>query len=167
MNLKCFVFCIFIALINFRGITLNAQNFGETTLEEYNYLTKGLKKTLSDGLDIKSGYKLKELYQQDSKGYTFAFSSFIKKDKHELVGISVIATSKDWGNVYYLCIPFQNENLNSEYLKFLKTWDAPILSEYSLALSSLFQTVLKSVLVSSAIETTDMPRLFHEDSLTK
>jgi hypothetical protein len=51
-------------LIVFFFLTFFLRSFAQTTLEEYNYLTKGYKIQLESGLDMKKGYEL--LYIGDS-----------------------------------------------------------------------------------------------------
>ena len=43
----------------------------QTTMEEYNYITKGYKIMLESGLDLKEGYEIKDYY-------THKVSEFIK-----------------------------------------------------------------------------------------
>lgn len=57
--------------------------FGQTTEEEYNYLTKGYKVQIESGLDMKKGYEFKDLandytqfYKTISGGFSNRFSLY-------------------------------------------------------------------------------------------
>lgn len=100
-----------------------------TTTDEYNYLAKGLRRVLEEGADAKAGYTLQEsvTLQHDSKQYTFTFRPFIKIGTNEVVAVSLIMTSKVWGNnTYYFCIPRNNTELASQYVTELRKLDGNI-----------------------------------------
>ena len=107
-----------------------------TTLDEYNYLTKGYKIAIDSGLDLKNGYGFIEISSHNELNYQFSFNQFIRTDTKEVCAIMVSAYSKLWGNKYYICIPFNNSDLLSLYVNNLKQWDKDILVAYSTALSS-------------------------------
>ena len=110
-----------------------------TTDIEYNYLTKGYKTDLAEGRDIKSGYRMDPMGQEYAIGaYTFQFSAFTKIDEKAVAAVLVVAKSKTWGNVYYLCIPLNNQQLYGLYLQELEKWDASISRAYSYLASTLF-----------------------------
>lgn len=52
--------------------------FGQTTMEEYNYLTKGYKIQMESGLDMKKGYSMREV---DEWGTKRDDGSFIRSSK--------------------------------------------------------------------------------------
>lgn len=122
---------IIFALLFFGSI--NAQ----TTESEYNYLTKGYSETVTKGLDLKQGYELRDLYGYSETLYTFDFKLFVNQKTKKNAAILVIANSKMWDNVYYLCIPIGNADLYQRYEKDLISWDSMILRSYSTALSDL------------------------------
>lgn len=52
------------------GIVLcSTPAFAQTTLEEYNYVTKGYKTQLESGLDMKKGYRFEEVTQFNTKSF--------------------------------------------------------------------------------------------------
>lgn len=121
------------------SVTCNAQleerlkNYkpASTTQEEYNYLTKGYKETIEKGLDIKKGYLLNHIFEYSlSQNYTFTFKQFVREQAKELAGTLVIAKSKVWGNVYYICIPNEYGLLFEDYYKTIGVWDKYMLHEY-------------------------------------
>ena len=125
-------------------LLLFAVSFGysQTTIEEYNYITKGYKETISKGLDVKQGYSFQDVYQYDDPLYTFDFKLFVNNKTKKNSCIMVLAYSKMWSNTYYLCIPVANPELTKLYERDLNLWDKAILSSYSLALSNIFSLSL-------------------------
>ena len=108
-----------------------------TTEAEYNYITKGYKIGLDSGMDLKQCYKLKNLGTINEGTYSYDFKIFYREQEKVLAGIMVVATSKMWGNVYYLCIPSNSPDLQIRYSSDLDKWDRDILLSYSKVLSSL------------------------------
>ncbi|TRX16739.1 hypothetical protein [Flavobacterium franklandianum] len=129
---------IILALLFVTG--LNAQ----TTEIEYNYLTKGYQETVTKGLDLKQGYELKDMFVHNETNYQFDFKLFNEQSTKKTKAILVIATSKTWGNVYYLCLPISNLDLQLKYNDYLQTWDKDILRAYSFALSRITSLSLES-----------------------
>lgn len=115
-----------------------------TTLEEYNYLTKGLKDAIDKGLDLKQGYELQDFYTHNEQFYSFNFSLFVDIKTKKTKCILVIADSKVWGNRYYLCIPHDNPELIKKYSDYLEGWDKDILKSYSLALTDILGLSLQT-----------------------
>lgn len=111
--------------------------YSQTTVQEYNYLTKGLKDAVEKGLDLKQGYEFQDLYTYDETLYSFKFKLFIDTATKKPKAILVVADSKLWGNRYFVCIPQDNPVLAKSYNDFLQTWDKDILKAYSLALSNI------------------------------
>ena len=107
-----------------------------TSVDEYNYLTKGYKIAVDSGLDLKKGYGFREVASHNELNYKFSFNQFVRTGTNEVCAILVYANSKLWGNSYYICIPLNNSDLYSLYVANLKTWDKEILIAYSTALSS-------------------------------
>ncbi|WP_166924129.1 hypothetical protein [Flavobacterium poyangense] len=120
-------------------------SYSQTTLEEYNYVTKGYAETISKGLDFKKGYSLSEIYHYTDANYDFLFQSLTNDKTKKTSCIMVIAHSRVWGNKYYLCMPIGNGDLEKRYKEQLSLWDAPILSAYSLALSQILTYSVASV----------------------
>jgi hypothetical protein len=80
-----------------------SKTIGQTTLEEYNYLTKGYKIQLESGLDMKKGYKLVDLHENTGKRYG---SITIIKSKglyrqNENMPCAILVT---YGSTY-ICVP--------------------------------------------------------------
>ena len=113
-----------------------------TTEIEFNYLTKGYAVDMSEGRDLKSGYRLDPMGQEYAIGtYTFNFSAFVKLDEKAVAAILVVAKSKEWNNTYYLCIPFNNQELFQKYYNEIGAWDAPISRAYAYVTSTWFAGV--------------------------
>ena len=108
-----------------------------TTEAEYNYITKGYKIGLDSGMDLKQGYKLESIATLNEGSYSYDFKIFYREQEKILAGVMVVATSKIWGNVYYLCIPSNSPDMIQRYSTDLDKWDRDILLSYSKVLSSL------------------------------
>lgn len=114
----------------------NAPMAVTTTLDEYNYLTKGLKRTMEEGADAKSGYVLRDVPPvKIGENYEFTFRPFIKNETGKMVAMSVVVKSKGWGNsmnVWYLCVPRGNNvELLKMYWDSYKGWDSALLKVYA------------------------------------
>ncbi len=120
-------------------------SYSQTTVEEYNYVTKGYAETITKGLDLKKGYTINEVYHYTDSNYDFLFQSLTNDKTKKTSCIMVIAHSLVWGNKYYLCMPISNSDLDKKYKEQLSLWDASILSAYSLALSQILTYSLASV----------------------
>ena len=110
-----------------------------TTEAEYNYITKGYKIGLDSGMDLKQGYRLENIVTLNEGNYSYDFKIFYREQEKTLAGIMMVATSKLWGNIYYLCIPAGNSSpdLFTRYSTDLDKWDRDILLSYSKVLSNL------------------------------
>jgi hypothetical protein len=92
------------AILAIAALSTKAQ----TTVDEYNYLTKGYKTQIESGLDMKVGYSLKDLGEYSSKSRSCEFKALVKKANNKTVGtlaifhaVSLVGTKK----TYYFCIP--------------------------------------------------------------
>lgn len=91
----------FIALI-----TLTFSLKAQTSLEEYNYLTKGYKVQIESGLDMKQGYELKDIDSKSTKDRTASLKVLyrVKGASKEISGYLVIY-NKNGNAQEYICIP--------------------------------------------------------------
>ncbi len=110
---------------------LNAQPFESsksTTEEEYNYMLKGYKSAMEQGLDLKKGYETKETSEIKSSGgdYTFYFTILKRTSDDSYAGIMVKAVSHSWDNTYWYAIPFNNYDLFDNFLTSVAKLDAPM-----------------------------------------
>jgi len=78
----------------------------QTTLEEYNYLTKGYKIQIESGLDMKKGYTLKYLLESVIQFKT-KFYGLYRDDETSPCAILAIQDVKTLisPTTYYICIP--------------------------------------------------------------
>lgn len=81
-------------------ISLSAK--AQTTQEEYNYVTKGLRTTLEQGLDIKKGYSLNLIQEFEFSGSQYNFYTF---DRENGETACIIIIFNNGRNSYLLCIP--------------------------------------------------------------
>jgi hypothetical protein len=96
-----------------------AQN-NHTTLEEYNYLTKGYKIQIESGLDMKKGYTLKDVYFDFKSSVRIGNKEIIRTSNFKLLirdgqelpcAILLITTRLDNNVKSYHCIPSHGSNL--------------------------------------------------------
>jgi hypothetical protein len=99
---------------------LSNSFFSQTTLEEYNYITKGYKVQIESGLDMKKGYLFEDVYSQKSGERLAELKVLyrIKETKKEIAAYLIIY-SKEGNEPEYLCVP----NPKSEKEIILKYWN--------------------------------------------
>lgn len=123
--------------------SLQAQK-QETTLEEYNYLTKGYKIAMESGLDMKSGYRLEEGFAISKSSYKFTFRDFIRTADTSYAGTLVIVFSSVSQRTYYIAIPcvFADQyGLLSVWESQFSQFDAALLRNFLLATLSLQSSI--------------------------
>jgi len=87
------------------------KSFGQTTQEEYNYVTKGYKVQVESGLDMKKGYTLTDLgswsITEGTEKRGCEFKGLIKTGQTKPCAILMIYKRKDIANgkTFYVCIP--------------------------------------------------------------
>jgi hypothetical protein len=87
---------------------------GQTTQEEYNYITKGYKVQIESGLDMKKGYTLVELgnwgLNSGSEVRNCTFKALIRDGQKRPCAIMMIYKRTDISNgvTFYVCIPSQD-----------------------------------------------------------
>lgn len=106
-NLKK-LFVLGTLFICFNTYGQSCKNLG-TTLEEYNYITKGYKVQIQSGLDMKKGYDVKLINSYEIEGRKVVYYELIKDGK-DLRAIMSVFTGKD-GRTSYFCIPLGNCDL--------------------------------------------------------
>jgi len=123
-NIMKRIFTFFAALL-----VLSVVSFGQTTQEEYNYITKGYKVQIESGLDMKKGYSLKDL---GDWGLTFGaekrnveFKGLYRTNETKPCAIMMIYKRTDISNgaTYYICIPHpkSEESIWNSTLEFINT----------------------------------------------
>ncbi len=96
----------------------------QTTLEEYNYVTKGYQVQIQSGLDMKKGYNFEDItthHVESGKGVTrqTEFKALFKEGQKKPSAILCIYTRSDNGFKDFICIP----QFNSEKALWDSTWD--------------------------------------------
>ena len=90
-----------------------SKSLSQTTMEEYNYITKGYKVQLESGLDMKQGYRFEDLNESslasgDSSYKKTDFKALYRRDESAPCAILCIFTNVVNGvtlNTDYICIP--------------------------------------------------------------
>lgn len=98
------------------SISQGQTKVGITTEEEYNYMTKGFQVQISNGLDMKKGYKIGKTTNIEDEYYGFKFIPLYRLVSNDslLVGHIVKATSYTWDNVYWYCLPISQRELTNK-----------------------------------------------------
>jgi len=112
-----------ILLLSLVGL-FSIQGICQTSTEEYNYLTKGYKTQIENGLDMKKGYTLLGEDKYSYKGRSCEFKKLIKTSSHKTVAVLAIFHAQNGSN-YYFCIPSKDSDpqLFEEYINSLKQID--------------------------------------------
>lgn len=87
-------------------LAIGVISYSQTTMEDYNFLTKGLKITLENGLEMKSSYNLQEVTSFKNEETKLVLFNFYKAadQTQEPSALSLIAVRED-GERVYLCLP--------------------------------------------------------------
>ena len=97
---------------------------GQTTLEEYNYVTKGYKVQIESGLDMKKGYEFTSIDTVSTKIATAEMKILfrLKENKKEIAAYLIVYL-RQGRNVEYICIP--NPKSDNEILQkyYSVLWD--------------------------------------------
>lgn len=106
----------------------------QTTLEEYNYLTKGYKVQMESGLDMKEGYELKYAYtttiRKKSFNRTIEFKYLYRTKDTIPCAILLVLARTDTDYIDYLCVPSFNSTKElwakskEDFVKSANNWNA-------------------------------------------
>lgn len=91
---------IIIALFLLTSYHIHAQ----TTLEEYNYVTKGYKIQIESGLDMKDGYKLNDI-ESVKTGTRSVHIKVLKRVENMETAAFMLIYQKEGNPEQYLCVP--------------------------------------------------------------
>jgi hypothetical protein len=134
----------------FASVCLSAQ----TTLEEYNYITKGYKIQMESGLDMKKGYYLQPLksvtYNANRVSRTFNFKNLVRIQGEKICAIMVEYIKSEqnihnrWENtVTYFCIPAKNSS--TEIWELAKKQNTSIQKDLAIAYSWALTLLISDV----------------------
>ncbi len=105
---------LFLVSIAFALIVLSSEGHAQTTLEEYNYVTKGYKVQIESGLDMKKGYKFEDIHTisikysdggTDRGSRDTEFKALYRDGQLKPAAILCIYTRTETGLKDYICIP--------------------------------------------------------------
>ncbi len=105
-----------------------------TTVDEYNYLTKGLKLQSESGLDTKKGYRLDAVYKREFNKYQITISNLVLVESSDVKAISVKAFSPVTKQTHYICIPVNNDELSVKHLEMVSLFTLQLAQAYSAAI---------------------------------
>ena len=98
---------LILSLALFISVNVKSQ---ATTMEEFNYLTKGYKIQLESGLDMKKGYELKDINVVKMMDAEIAIKILVKFTATDTAGVAFLWIYKDPTGTDYLCIPSSSVN---------------------------------------------------------
>lgn len=100
-----------LAIIFFIAFKTFSQTVAPTTLEEYNYLTKGYKTMIESGLDMKKGYSFKEIGTYSTNSRNCTFKALYRDKETKTCGYLCIFKRLD-GGLCYICIPTSDASID-------------------------------------------------------
>jgi len=91
-------------------VIMSCRGYAQTTLEEYNYVTKGYKVQLESGLDMKKGYRFEDIHTihiqySDGVERETQFKALFKEGEKLPSAILCVYSHSDDGARDYICIP--------------------------------------------------------------
>jgi len=105
-------------------IILSPNLNGQTTLEEYNFITKGYKVQIESGLDMKKGYEFAEIDTVSTRIATAEMKILYRiKDSKKEIAAYMIIYKRTGRTTEYICVPNPNsdEEIMQKYMTAL--WD--------------------------------------------
>jgi hypothetical protein len=142
---------LFVLAILAGGIAAKAQ----TTLEEYNFVTKGYKIQIDGGLDMKKGYTLKDLgehslnFNQDGKRECKFKGLYRDTVLSKPCAIMMIYTRKSSGYIEYYCIPTLDAE-STLWDKLLEQLNSHLEDQY---VKQMYETMIWALIKFSSQET--------------
>lgn len=115
-----------------------------TTMEEYNYMTKGYKIQIESGLDMKKGYFFKDIGEHQIGNYHFTLKNLVRENLRQLAGTLIISRSDVTNKVYYSAIPVNNPELMKLYASEIAKWDDGLTAAYCQIISAYLSTYILS-----------------------
>lgn len=115
-----------------------------TTMEEYNYMTKGYKIQIESGLDMKKGYYFEEMGEHQIGNYVFNVKKLIRENQQELAGIMIISHGEISGKTYHSAIPVNNAELMKLYSADVSKWDGGLTGAYCHLISAYLSDYILS-----------------------
>lgn len=118
------------------ALLCNIAVFGQngTTIDEYNYLTKGLKIQSESGLDKKVGYRMDLIYSREFNDYKFEISNFVFVESSDLRAMSIKIFSPITKKTYYVCVPVNNDVLVKQNFEYTSLFTPELSKAYAAAL---------------------------------
>jgi hypothetical protein len=146
-------FCKTLPLIIIACFAINFAS-AQTTLTEYNYLTKGLKIQIESGLDMKKGYTLSQVDKvetQKSVAVLFSLNRDAKDGKESVIAAYLIAYVEtgqlDEGDLEYICIPHPSseQDILDKFWEQLYKAPQTIYSDPTLRLKTIIYVLAKCI----------------------
>jgi len=97
---------------------MTTKVFGQTSLEEYNYVTRGYKIQVESGLDMKKGYQFEDIDKQTTKEREAVLKVLYRiKEGNKVIAAYLIIYKRSGLPTEYICIPNPNsgEEIMNKY----------------------------------------------------
>jgi hypothetical protein len=115
-----------------------------TTMEEYNYMTKGYKIQVESGLDMKKGYSFEDMGEHKIGNYVFTVKKLVRENERQLAGTMIISLAEISGKTYYTAIPVNNAELMKLYGAEVGKWDSGLTGAYCYLISAYLSDYILS-----------------------
>lgn len=115
-----------------------------TTMEEYNYMTKGYKIQIASGLDMKKGYYFEDMGEHKIGNYVFNVKKLVRENQRELAGTLIISYAEISGKTFYTAIPVNNAELMKLYGAEVGKWDSGLTGAYCYLISAYLSDYIVS-----------------------
>lgn len=114
-------------------VLFTSSAFSQTTIEEYNYVTKGYKVQTESGLDMKKGYEFRDVDQMSLYGRIATLKALYRDNAGKRTLTAYMLEIKNGSSYTYLCVPHP------------KSGEDVIANHYS-ALTALSETALQLII---------------------
>lgn len=129
-----------------------------TTDSEYNYAINGIPTSITNSLDIKSGYKIEGYqnleeysnvgYNYTVDSYSFKFDNLIRTKDNTIACVLIKMYSGETNKTYYRCIPIGNVSLTEKFSSDFQDWSIGMQKAFAQA---LMQHTVGSLIVNNGI----------------
>ncbi len=125
----------FLALFLFTALVTTNKVFGQTTLEEYNYVTKGYRIQIESGLDMKKGYVFEDIDKQSTREREAVLKVLYRvKDGNATIAAYLIEYKHSGSPIEYICIPKPNSEVEIMRKYWAQLYDGTTLASERLQL---------------------------------
>jgi len=106
-------------------LCIASKSFTQTTVEEYNYITKGYKIQIESGLDMKKGYEFVDFgsHEEGIRKAELKALYRIKSDENKEIAAYMIIYKKQGSPSEYICVPHPNSSREMKLYYLIQLYD--------------------------------------------